>query len=342
MKHIGTEGDLGDSVVLLGVIRQIDDGPHTLFLQQSNVTKMRTQEAMAAFNNAFSPLAKAQSYIADCRVATPEDSGWWNSGGFRGKGLHSKTSTLFNAVLSHLILVHGIGRGFKSSDPWLEAEASPSTRDRVVIARSDRYRNGSMPWAKILEFYGERLIFVGSKAEHERFCNETGSVEYLPTNNLLELAKAIKGSLLFIGNQSSPMAVCEGLKHRSIQETCLTIADCVYKRDNAQYCYDGRMTLPGFDGVEDLIIRFSSHQNRNISTIFTPPKGWTHPKIGPSTNFKQALSILKALPVYRGVSEEIIKQEIIDHNVERVPDFFISKNAFGSARRAMQEAGYDL
>jgi hypothetical protein len=44
------------------------------------------------------------------------------------------------------------------------------------------------------------------------------AIEFLRTDNYLQLAQVIQGSLMFIGNQSSPYAVAEGLKVRRVLE----------------------------------------------------------------------------------------------------------------------------
>lgn len=79
--------------------------------------------------------------------------------------------------------------------------------------------------------------------EHRQFCNCFGEVEYQPTKDLLEVAKLIAGSPLFIGNQSSAMAIAEGLKHPRVQEVADWIPDCIYPgATNAQYVATGSYT----------------------------------------------------------------------------------------------------
>lgn len=332
-----TSGDLGDATVSLNVAASLPEGPHTLLLEQSTVTKMRTPKDMENFERLFAPLALAQPYISECRIEKNGEHVDWRSGDFRGFGSHKKTETLFSAILTHLIATKGIGRGMTSDKPWLTATPSEKTNGRVVIARSDRYRNPYMPWAKIVEFYADRLIFIGTPNEHISFCNDWGKVEYLPTKDLLEVAEAIAGSLLFIGNQSSPMAVCEGLKHHSVQEVCLHITDCIYKRDNAQYCYNGAVTLPGFD-KEDLVIPPKGIHPNNVSTQTSPPQGWQYGAIK-GIDFGYVLTNVLNLPEWRGKTKEEAREAIINANTERVPHFFQSASEFSNVKRAIQSAG---
>jgi hypothetical protein len=114
-------------------------------------------------------------------------------------------------------------------------------------------------------------VCIRLEEEYKDFCAECGQVEYLPTKTLLEAARAIAGSELFIGNQSAPYAIAEGLKHRSILEVCLWQPDCIYRRLNAIYCYDGRLE---FDFRRK---KFSTPPMKMVQRAQlgeTPPGGW--------------------------------------------------------------------
>ena len=52
---IGCEGDIGDSIVLLGIIAQIPNGPHTLLFEPSGCTKFRTPEAAKRLADIVAP-----------------------------------------------------------------------------------------------------------------------------------------------------------------------------------------------------------------------------------------------------------------------------------------------
>src|SRR5688572_1176670 len=114
MPCIATEGDIGDSLVLLGIIAQLPGGPHKLYLRQSRVTKMRTPQDVNRWCGMLKPLAESQPYIDECRPLLPSDNLDWNSGEFRGSGLHSRSANLFTAQLSHLIHTKNIGGGISA------------------------------------------------------------------------------------------------------------------------------------------------------------------------------------------------------------------------------------
>ena len=155
--------------------------------------------------------------------------------------------------------------------PLVGQKPSLATKGRIVVARSPHYQNRYFPWQEVLRTYSDRMIFVGHPGEHLAFCREAGHVPCLPTVDLYEAARLIAGSAQFIGNQSSPYAIAEGLKHPSLQETNLDCPDCIFPRPNARHCYDGGLDL-------NLFGRFLHTDPIDIrpraSTSETPPGGW--------------------------------------------------------------------
>jgi hypothetical protein len=128
--------------------------------------------------------------------------------------------------------------------PWLSVQyPNPYTKGKIVISRGARWHGEYFPWKQIVEEFKDDLVFVGLPEEHHAFCSLFGNVEYLPTIDLYAVAEAIAGSDLFIGNQSSPNAICEGLKHDCIQECCLYAFDCVFVRNNKQHITHGELSF---------------------------------------------------------------------------------------------------
>lgn len=95
--------------------------------------------------------------------------------------------------------------------PWLVVE-QPNRVAPVVLARSARYHGTAFPWERVVDSTRGRNVFVGTPAEHKDFCARFGNVPYYPTSDLLALAQVIAGAELFVGNQSCPRAIAEGLK----------------------------------------------------------------------------------------------------------------------------------
>lgn len=110
------------------------------------------------------------------------------------------------------------------SSPWLTV--TPSSQAEIVIARCARWQGFIFPWKELVRQLGSRMIFVGLRAEYESFTMEFGPVAYFPTQDLLHAAAVIAGADLFIGSQSSPLAIAEGLHKRTIVEVCPWAPDC--------------------------------------------------------------------------------------------------------------------
>jgi hypothetical protein len=148
------------------------------------------------------------------------------------------------------------------SKPWLSIGSKhPATKGKIVISRGARWHGEYFPWKQIVEELGEHCLFIGLQEELDAFCDQFGDVEYLPTEDLYEAAQAIAGSDLFIGNQSSPMAIAEGLKHKAIQECCLYAYDCIYNRHNKRNINCGELTF-----------RFKGKEFKHTPEL--PKRGW--------------------------------------------------------------------
>lgn len=118
--------------------------------------------------------------------------------------------------------------------PWLFVNYARLVAP-VVFARSARYRNRRFPWRNVYNQYKDQAVFVGLPEEHTNFCREVGPIGYYHCKDLLELAEVIEGCQLFVGNQSSPRAIAEGLKKPVLVEQCRVQHDTHFKRMSAWY-----------------------------------------------------------------------------------------------------------
>lgn len=339
MMSVGTEGDVGDACMLLGVMQSIPDGPHKLLFQPSSVTK--TGPDPSKLRDLVAPLALKQTYISEARNVQDGEPIDWNSGSFRGNGIWCPQATLLGAHAHNLVSTKGVGRNITGKEKWLHNIApSPISKNRVICSRTGRYRNGCFPWKQIVNHYGDRLLFVGLPHEYRDFCGEFGVVEYHKTSNMLEVAEIIAGSALFIGNQSSPNAVCEGLKHPLIQETSLSIPDCIFIRPNAQHVSDGACVLPDVDDSGVLHIPSVSKDRYVFRTHVTPPEGWQYG--GKRQQAWNALMLdVKRLPEFVGKEDAEIAPVLMEANWKRKPDFFKDESfpfLFHTFQQAMQSA----
>ena len=107
--------------------------------------------------------------------------------------------------------------------PWLTVPTVanlPEGRD-IVVNRTTRWLPPVLgkEWETWKSFgWAERAVFVGLPIEYETFKNATGwnDTIHFPTNDLLDVAQAIAGSKIFIGNQSSALSMAIGLGNPEI------------------------------------------------------------------------------------------------------------------------------
>ena len=124
-----------------------------------------------------------------------------------------------------------------SNSSWLSVGNKISFSGKpIIINRTARYHNKYFPWKTLITEYGENMMFVGTEKEHEDFCGEFGYVDYKLTESILDLFELISGCELFIGNQSFPYSLAEGIKKPVIQETDFEgVPNCIFKRDNSYF-----------------------------------------------------------------------------------------------------------
>jgi hypothetical protein len=302
-------GDLGDLIYFLPLLKSLG-GEHDVFLVDRPNTSILT-----AREGAIAPLIRSQPYISSCRSSEEEVD--YDMCNFRI--FHGSTTTL---VAAQMTFYHSLSGKFplvEGRDPWLEIESDDSLAGKIVVARSPRYHNDRFQWKKIVDHYGDRIRFIGLEKEYRDFCGEFGEVERLETKDFLEVAKAIQSCDLFIGNQSSPNAVALGLGKRCIQEVCLWQPDCIFPRDNVQYCTKGGCVLPDISGSGELTIPNTETSYDNACTMFVPPGEWQYPNLPSHTHFKVIQSLVERL---ENVSPDEARNRIIRHNAKRIPEFF--------------------
>ena len=308
-------------ILSLAVIQELPNGPHDLLIKPSNITTLRTPTSICRFQKVMAPLVESQPYIRSFRIHAGEEIEW-DSGGFRGMGLHYSGISLLECHSMHFASTHnGHGRGIRGDRKWLHIDPSLEAKGMVVVNRTERYRNQFFPWKEIVSHNRGRIVFIGLKHEYESFCRENGKVSWRQTSDMLEMARLISGGELFIGNQSSSNALCEGMKHNLIQETCLQIPDCIFRSPNAQHVGDGKCILPDVSGSGVLEIPPYERERYVFRTHRMPPDGWQY--AGKRTTDWNALLLdVKRMPEFRGKPDTEIAPAIMEANWQRKPDFF--------------------
>lgn len=133
---------------------------------------------------------------------------------------------------------------------WLQVPANTSLNDTIVIARSRRYRNPAIDYSFLNRY--PNLVFVGLEEEYLDMKKMLPKIQYGPVKNFLELASIIAGSRFFIGNQSFPFSLAEGLKVKRMLEVYHQSPNVVVEGANGyDFCYQ-----PQFEKlVADLLIK---------------------------------------------------------------------------------------
>jgi hypothetical protein len=235
MNWFGHSGDLGDVIYALPTIRAAGGGILYLYHKPNKTWHGMDVDRAASLRS----LLILQPYIRDvvfCPDGRPPGGSDHDLNGFRDHGRRGR-----NLADMHLA-THGLAPEHRDT-AWLKVD-QPAIGQPVVFARSVRCRNERFPWRRIWEAYQGTAAFVGTAEEHEDFCRLVGLVPLVQTENLLAVARVIAGSRLFIGNQSCPAAIAEGLKKPIILEVFPALPNCCFKRPERIEAWDGTIRLP--------------------------------------------------------------------------------------------------
>lgn len=303
-------GDLGDGVFQACVVKHFK-GRHVIYC----VNRPGITGEFIARVPLLKPLFESQDYIE--AVICSEDEPDIDLVPFRR--WHSSTTTLVQANAAEYSFITGEPTIISGEKPWIAVKPNKDFNGKVIIARSPRYQNKLFPWYQIVEHYGPRLVFVGLLEEHQSFCESYGHVPHLRVKDFLELAQAIAGASLFIGNQSSPHAVALAIGAPIISEVCAWQPDCVYKRTNVQYVCDGAVTLPDISdsGVKHLPATFDI--SKSFNTNLVPSGFWQYPGLPECPHFPLQVEFVEKL---EKCPKHEAEAKLYDYNSKRVPEFF--------------------
>lgn len=229
MKSAVISGDHGDILYAMCAIKAL--GIELVYLNVNPKYKLRGI-GQTKFNEKgalmLKPLIESQPYIKEVKLYDGERVDY-NLDLFRYIGDLTYTNLCYSILKSF-----GVDP-VEMTKQWLFVE--PVTKGKpVLINKTDRYLNNNVDWNSFLEHYGPFMAFVGIQSEYDNFINEYKcDIPFYPTSDFLELAQLISGCSIFIGNQSSPYAIAEGLKKDTIQVVCDECPNCLFPRDNAFY-----------------------------------------------------------------------------------------------------------
>ena len=213
-------GDLGDIIYSLPTVKALGGG--VLYLNPG----VRFTNFKRAGFDFIKPLLLSQSYIKGVELYTPNVLIDYDLDRFRSSGFNLSIENL----ASMYPRVFGVDGGVINK-PWLFLNEKKVIDNKgVVIHRSPRYHNNNFDWKKVLKEHEGDIVFVGLKQEHSDFVKEFGEVPFYQVKDSLELAMIINGSKLFVGNQSSPFSISEGLHKTNLLEVCQHCPNCNFKR----------------------------------------------------------------------------------------------------------------
>tara|TARA_Y100001970_G_C14259457_1_gene878627 strand:- start:11128 stop:12228 length:1101 start_codon:yes stop_codon:yes gene_type:complete len=119
------------------------------------------------------------------------------------------------------------------TDRWLDLpESIPALHDKkYTVSRSNRHNSTSNIMKKVIDRLGaENFCFLGLPDEHESFCEQVCKVDTIQTQDLYDVAVAIELGEMHLCNQSSPLAIAEGLKKPVILEISPDVPNCNFSR----------------------------------------------------------------------------------------------------------------
>ncbi len=242
-------GDSGDVVYSLAVAKALGGGTYFVSTDCKHpypkAPKLCAAGDAVAFRENVGPLLRRQPYIWHCQetAATPFstdiDFNEFRLAYRRGGAENWKS----------LVQLHAQTFGVEwDGQPWLECSDPVSVPGRpIVVNKTQRYTDDRFPWWELIKKYGHQMVFIGTPEEHELFCGYAPELKIPrhPTGDLWDVARVIRGSKVFIGNQSCPLAVAHGLGHNVIVQEWPANRNCHLERSNAIYWTGGEIEIPG-------------------------------------------------------------------------------------------------
>lgn len=156
------------------------------------------------------PLLTSQPQIVSCTVQQPSDDIDIDLDLMRSHPIAMNAGSIARWYFYVFAINADLGK------PWLHVKPDDSMKNTIVIARSQRYRAPAIDYSFLKKY--KNLLFVGLEQEWMEMKEMIPSISYRPVKDFLELAQIIGGSKLFIGNQSFPFSIAEGLKTKRLLE----------------------------------------------------------------------------------------------------------------------------
>ncbi|MDF3077791.1 MAG: hypothetical protein K0S09_1680 [Sphingobacteriaceae bacterium] len=216
--HSGNAGDIIYSLAALKSVEEKTSSPISLFLRLDRpldlplgfshpLGNVMLNQKMA---DMLLPLLKNQSYLKEAAILDGQKV-LLDFDLVRASGIKLDRGSI---ARWYCYLIGGIA---DLTAPWIEAKPDLSFADKIIIARSSRYQNSLIDYSFLAKY--DNLEFVGIESEYNELRKNIPNLRWLQVPDFLRLAEIIAGCKFFIGNQSFPFSLAEGLKRPRILET---------------------------------------------------------------------------------------------------------------------------
>jgi hypothetical protein len=267
LKTFQHSGNLGDIIYSLPAIIALGGG--ILYIKKATGPLNLSSRAPAP-NPMTEPMAlqliellKTQPYITDIKLYANERVDY-NLDRFREHRVVMRN----HIARSHLEV---FAANYNLALPWLQG-IEPLHINEIVISRTLRNLSGvnKFKWW-VLKNHEKKCVFIGFADEYAEFKRSTGlEVERYPARSILEMARVIKGSKLFIGNQSLGFALAEAMKHPRILEVYYFAPNCMPQSLNGHLKLTPRLVKKSLTGKQEAFIprRYDNSRARLRNSIF--------------------------------------------------------------------------
>lgn len=244
-----TSSPSGDLISFLAGIKQtwVETGKKAAIYQRTNVVGVGHAEAIHPYKNEqgeavqmsetawkmMQPLLLAQEYISETHEYTGQEVDV-DLDTIRMKTFTNQPLGSLNRWFNYAFP----GMASDLSVPWLEVYKTGYVRTnrndcesivgKIIINHTERYRNHLIHYFFLKQSYESKIIFSGLPHEHERFCKQWQiDVPLLLVDDFYELAMAICGCKVFLGNQSFCFQIAEAMKVPRILEIFPSIPNVI-------------------------------------------------------------------------------------------------------------------
>lgn len=231
--HSGTMGDTLCSMVAVKIL-----GGGDVYLRLGNLKKMiqeklgwpdagRHNDKMRQEDfDQMEEFMLHQPYINNFKVWNGEDITYE----LENAALHLETGFFPRNFSNQHALANGIDTKYNfrqlQIDPWMECREQIRVPGRpIVVHRNMNYQDGNEAQSKTWQTFCNRGlqdqgVFVGSEEEHAEFERQYQiCIPHYRTENLMELARVVQGSELFITSMGGPSALALSLGKTMMLET---------------------------------------------------------------------------------------------------------------------------